>query len=69
MNEVSIIINGVKYDATDASLIEKRNPCGYCDIFDYCLNKCTGEVCYAVGVGKKIFKKSDKKLVEYERIF
>lgn len=60
-NEVSIIINGVRYDATDASLVEKRNPCGYCDIFDYCLNKCTGEVCYAVGVGEKIFKKSDKK--------
>ena len=53
-------MNEVRYDATDASLVEKRNPCRYCDISDYCLYKCTGEVCYAVG--KKIFKKSDKKI-------
>jgi hypothetical protein len=42
MNEVSIIINGVKYDSELRGLCP--NKCEKCDLFHYCFN---------VGVGMK----------------
>lgn len=33
MNEVSIIVNGVRYDSV---LLHEDNSCDYCDLYDYC---------------------------------
>lgn len=54
MNEVSIIINGVRYDAVDA---------GHCDIYAKCRD-CKlflQTSCIALIGVNRVFKKSDKK--------
>ena len=60
-NQVSIIINGVRYDAVDGK------SCTKCDLFEYCTTS-DFEPCNMFA-GKmllfKIFKKSDKNL-KYE---
>ena len=56
MNEVSIIINGVRYDAVDGK------SCTKCDLFEYCTSKF--EPCNIFPISMqiyKVFKKSDKK--------
>lgn len=61
MNEVSIIINGVRYDAVEAS--KKGCVCHGCDLEKLCDNSpdCIVDLC-ATLVGKlRCFKKSDKK--------
>ena len=61
MNEVSIIINGVRYDAVDVK--EGGEWCEECDLFEVCCeHDCEIiELCYdAIGC-YKVFKKSDKK--------
>ena len=56
MNEVSIIINGVRYDAVEH--IGRTFCCDDCDLLDNCLStQCCG---FLIG-GSKIFKKSNKK--------
>lgn len=55
-NQVSIIINGVRYDAVDG------NSCTRCDLFEYCTSQF--EPCNIFTSSMKIhkvFKKTDKK--------
>lgn len=59
MNEVSIIINGVRYDAVDVPL--KSMHCSYCDAYDCCRELEDDLLCAALDVLDKIFKKSYKK--------
>ena len=52
MNEISIIINGVRYDAVEAV---KKHTCKGCELVEHCnevMGLCTNDM---------IFKKSDKK--------
>lgn len=54
MNEVSIIINGVRYDAVEAGHCDITAKCRGCKLFlqTYCIA--------LIGVNR-VFKKSDKK--------
>lgn len=58
MNEVSIIINGVRYDAVEISEgVYGNSVCGKCDICNIIPNfPCS----YLIG-GDRVFKKSNKK--------
>ena len=53
-NQVSIIINGVRYDAVE------EDGCSNCKLKSFC-DICIGEFCVIFGAYGKIFKKSDKK--------
>ena len=56
MNEVSIIINGVRYDAVDESAY-----CVGCDLLDRCKAHCNFNLCEQLGIGMwYIFKESTK---------
>ena len=56
MNEVSIIINGVRYDAVETDTKERL--CSGCDFYENCeLYVCCGHL---IGLNQ-VFKKSDKK--------
>ena len=55
MNEVSIIINGVRYDAVEG------DGCSNCKLKSFC-DICIGEFCVIFGAYGKIFKKSIKSL-------
>lgn len=57
MNEVNIIINGVRYDAYPAD-----NACNGCDLEGFC-NRIEFDIysCYAMIGANMVFKKSDKK--------
>ena len=59
MNEVSIIVNGVRYDAVERN--ERSRKCICCDIYRYCQrnNNLIG-VC-DIAMKDVFFKKSDKK--------
>ena len=58
MNEVSIIINGVKYDAVDTCSISH---CNQCDFIDICPASYP-HLCEIFKIGNlRVFKKSDKK--------
>lgn len=55
MTDVSIIINGVRYDAVDGN----GSSCRQCDLIKVCSNY---RICRAFSLdGKTLFKKSDKK--------
>lgn len=55
MNEVSIIINGVRYDAVERDALDL---CYGCDLYRDCkLADCCGDL---IGLNQ-VFKKSDKK--------
>lgn len=56
MNEVSIIINGVRYDA----VVEECANCGQCDLHNDCDEDTYEIFCYSL-VPMCVFKKSDKK--------
>lgn len=63
MNEVSIIINGVRWDAVEVG----EKACAKCDLLDRCDNfedligsECIIVCMNLVGIGR-CFKKSDKK--------
>lgn len=60
MNEISIIINGVRYDAVDTTDVEW---CHCCDLCEMCNEHdfASSELCNEVFGSNKIFKKSDKK--------
>lgn len=60
MNEVSIIINGVRYDAVDTN---DAGWCHCCDLREMCneYDFASSELCNDVFGSNKIFKKSDKK--------
>lgn len=59
MKKVSIIINGVRYDAVDSeSIPNQKCICGYCDICGLIPNF----PCSSIIGSKRVFKKSDKKL-------
>ena len=61
MNEVSIIINGVRYDAVAPQYSD--NACEECDLKEYCfLTELHEYSCYAMIGRHNTFKKSDKKL-------
>ena len=62
MNEVSIIINGVRYDAVDAP--KAQCACSYCDAIDDCIGHNEDVLCAIHNVIDKIFKKSDEKFEE-----
>ncbi len=49
MNEVSIIINGVRYDAVDNIELALAN-CQYCDLLDMCKAHCNLNLCEYLGV-------------------
>lgn len=55
MNEVSIIINGVRYDAVEWLC------CSEC-VFDKDCNRHWAKLCDLLGVSNCGFKKSDKKI-------
>ena len=56
MNEISIIINGVRYDTVERKPLETL--CYGCDLYKNCkLADCCGDL---IGLDQ-IFKKSDKK--------
>jgi hypothetical protein len=60
MNEVSIIINGVRYDAVE----EGGNNCREtCDLWEICCEYLdeSSEMCYDILGFQKVFKESDKK--------
>ena len=58
-NQVSIIINGVRYDAVD---MDGKESCNGCDLLDRCKAHCNFNLCEQLGIGMwYIFKKSDKK--------
>lgn len=59
MNEVSIIINGVRYDAVDPPTTSF--PCSYCDATDDCIGYNEDVLCAIHNVVDKVFKKSYKK--------
>lgn len=60
MNEVSIIINGVRYDAVER--VTQENLCYDCDLYRNCkLDDCCGDL-----IGFKIFKKSTKSFITKE---
>ena len=61
MNEVSIIINGVRYDAVEVPKEHESRPCAYCDIMDFCLEARGDVTCFSLGVKDKVFMKSNKK--------
>jgi hypothetical protein len=64
MNEVSIIINGVRYDAVERPPLQKgESPCRECDICD--LWEYDGFPCDEVIGYNRVFKKSVKSL-KYE---
>lgn len=55
-NQISIIINGVRYDAVDGK------SCTKCDLFEYCTSKFEPCNIFPRSVQiYKVFKKSDKK--------
>ena len=55
MNEVSIIINGVRYDSVETGT--KEHLCYGCDLYKDCeLSDCCGDL---IGLNQ-VFKKSDK---------
>lgn len=54
MNEVIIIINGVRYDATEASRCDIYAKCSDCKLF-------LQTSCIALIGVNRVFKKSDKK--------
>lgn len=59
MNEVSIIINGVRYDAVDANTEFACEECDLCKICQQVQYTC---LCHIFDIEKnKCFKKSDKK--------
>lgn len=64
MNEVSIIINGVRYDAVDCVGVDE---CATCDLKEYCNNvdKYSNggftAFCAYIVESPRNFKKSDKK--------
>lgn len=61
MNEVSIIINGVRYDAVDKkSIPDQMDVCKDCDICELIPNF----PCNRIIGGNRVFKKSDKKKFE-----
>ena len=59
-NQVSIIINGVRYDAVEA---QGNVWCKGCDLFELChKHDCaSSDLCYVIFGYHKVFKKSDKK--------
>ena len=58
MNEVSIIINGVRYDAVGSV----KPCCNHCELYDICKGNSSQTVCGMLNIAySKIFKKSDKK--------
>lgn len=63
MNEVSLIINGVRYDAVDATC-HRAIVCSTCDLRSFCDNiKGPQILCDVFDIGDEDvhFKKSDKK--------
>ncbi len=61
MNEVSIIINGVRYDAMGNNELA-LGACQYCDLLDMCKAHCNLSLCEYLGVQLNcVFKKSGKK--------
>lgn len=62
MNEVSITINGVRYDAVD--IYSQECSCDICDILEYCEadhHEGLRPTCCKLIGENKCFKKSDKK--------
>lgn len=59
MNEVSIIINGVRFDLTDNS--KDNLECESCDLGSYCDCHDLWHYCNCVSCEGQVFKKSDKK--------
>ena len=60
MNKVSIIINGVRYDAVDSPLT--KYTCSHRDVYDYRIEPKDDLSRAEHNVLNKIFKKSDKSL-------
>lgn len=62
MNEVSIIINGVRYDAVEQN---EFSGCYGCDLYHTLSRNCGHCICTAldgcIDMYKMVFKKSDKK--------
>lgn len=61
MNEISIIINGVRYDAVCVNMdLSHPSCCNVCDICGFCIQGDTC-LCYTFDIDSNfVFKKSDK---------
>ena len=60
-NQVSIIINGVRYDAIPNEEGKEKSQCSRCHLNNFCLDGRGILVCFALGIKNSHFKKSDKK--------
>lgn len=56
-NQISIIINGVRYD----SVSKEDTSCNNCDLLWLCTESMDDVLCYTFRLRDKVFKKSDKK--------
>ena len=56
-NQISIIINGVRYDAFDVTKEERQDICEMCELTE---DECECFYCCPLGF-KTVFKKSDKR--------
>ena len=56
-NQISVIINGVRYDAVDVREEEKKDVCEICELAE---DECDIFYCCPLGF-YSVFKKSDKK--------
>lgn len=64
MNEVSIIINGVRYDSATPRYAD--DSCNECDLADFCQKAEMHYTCPALIGMYRCFKKSDKKMKQDE---
>ena len=68
MNEISIIIDGVRYDAVEATKKELNDfdfiSCHYCDLYEHCEKYDCFDMCGEELGSYKYFKKYNKKQEE-----
>lgn len=65
MNKVSIIINGVRYDAVDSGSNNNYYCCIDCDLIYMCKSNCNFNLCEYLSINfGYCFKESDKKFEE-----
>ena len=60
MDEVSIIINGVRYDAVDTLPTPTYPICSQCHLNEICESEHLSDVCYELLEPEQVFKKSTK---------
>ncbi len=62
VEDISITINGVKYDAVDVTPELKYGACSNCALSGFCCDVQTDAICYAFNLKNKYFIKSEEVL-------